>query len=110
MVIKRIIASTSYSLLAKKKATPAKKQRRQIALTAVTKEEEKVVNKVFQPKPEPKPKVKPEPKPKVKPEPKTKAKPEPMSLKPKRRKNIQVLAITDGLCQILDAYDGDIDS
>ena len=106
------MASKSYSP-AKKKATPAKKPRR-IALTPVTKEEEKVVNEVFKAKakPTPKPKAKPEPKPKAKPEPKPKAKPEPMSPKPKpkRRKNIQVLAIIDGLRQILDAYDGGIDS
>ena len=47
------MASKSYSpaLPAKKKATPAKKKpRRRIALTPVTKEEEKGVNEVLKPK------------------------------------------------------------
>ena len=48
------MASKSYSP-AKKKATPARKPRR-IALTPVTKEEEKVVNEVFKAKAKPTPK------------------------------------------------------
>ena len=51
------MAAKSYSpaLPAKKKATSAKnKPRRRIALTAITKEEEKVVNEAFKAKEKPK--------------------------------------------------------